>query len=748
MHYYNEQLNKLDNPFFRTYIMFSLMLIFILAASFRVVMAQEVSASPDTLLSYYPKISEPEHLYVIDRRDMSGDEFIMIITLQGNLAQNKPRIYINERESDSIWLEAMVKNYGVTTEERSDAMGLLEEFKDEVDGYIIGEWNDPSLNTATSLAGIKNGIVITAALENQVQDLGLEKIADARDIEPGSIFDDYKDEFDNTLLFVSENHIVELRDYMVATRGMVYHEDADVEGDYFKADAIYEWMKNDSPQIGWGGLGNHHEFEFVNAATQGGLFTNPANWNRNISVLAGIKQTSLKQNQPELTIDNIETPDEVHYLTFLSSDGDNYAFVLTGLVDDGKFLDSPISGKIPMNWTIPATMIDLAPAAVKHLYHEMASENDYFVVGGTGAGYMHPTHYPYLDSHVVYTNEYMGRSDLSYVGVLDPAEMGSDEFYEAALKYTAQPNIKGGYYVFPKAENAGRIEFINDKPYVGARGFLGFDMNKPDIVDMAERINKHAKNPKNPKAYSLINFGVLTHELKDVELLVDFLEPHVKVVNMDEFYQQINKNVDLNFEPIDDGIDPYASPRARTPRNTEDNITIPTEFTWVEFTDADHYEIIVYSTDFEVVENISGIEQTSYTINNLSHREKYYWRVRATVGDHVTSWSNTKSFRTMAEEVSSSSDDINKPYEFALKGNYPNPFNPTTRIEFSIAEPSNVTLEIFNIQGQRVVTLLRENKSAGVHNVRFNAGSLSSGVYMYRLQAGDYTEVRKMILIK
>lgn len=720
----------------------------LVTASAQNVFAQGETPEFDTSLSYYPDLAAPDHLYVIDRKDMDGlDEYIMIITLQGNLAQVKPRIYITHPKSTFIWLDYLKENYGITTEERTDAMALLDQFKDEIDGYILADWNTPSFNTATSMAGIRNGIVVTPGLENKVKDLGLEMILDAREMEPVAVFDDFKDEFNNELLFTADKFIIEMRDYVIAARGMIYHEDDDFEGSYFDEDAVYDWVQKDSPQIGWGGVAKPAEFDLINDATRKGLFVNPANWVKNLSVLGGIKKTSLKQNQEEATIETIETPEEAHYVTFLSSDGDNYSFVLKGLVDEGKFLDSPLAGTFPMNWTIPATMIDMAPSALDALYNQFASENDFFVVGGTGAGYMHPTNYPYLEEHLTYTNEYMGRSNLSYVGILDPNEIGTPEFIEAASVYAAQPHIKGGYYVYPSEENLGRIIFVDNKPFVANRETLGFSMKKADIIDMAERINKHAKNPEDTGAYTLINFGILTHDLEDAKLLVDFLEPHVKVVNMDEFFQQINKNVDLDFEAENDGIDPYASPRVHIPRNNQ-QIAIPAEFSWLNFTDADHYDLIIYSDDFEVFKNINGIEGTSYTVDGLSGSTRYYWRVRATVGDHVTSWSDTRSFTTLEENTASSSDEINKPYEFALKGNYPNPFNPTTQIEFTIAETSNVTLEVFNIQGQRVATLLDENKSAGVHTASFDASALSTGLYLYRLKAGSYTDVRKMILIK
>lgn len=88
------------------------------------------------------------------------------------------------------------------------------------------------------------------------------------------------------------------------------------------------------------------------------------------------------------------------------------------------------------------------------------------------------------------------------------------------------------------------------------------------------------------------------------------------------------------------------------------------------------------------------------------------------------------------------------PGSFSLEQNYPNPFNPTTNIEFSIPETSNVTLEVFNIHGQRVATLVDGTHAAGMHTVNFDAASLPSGMYMYRIQAGNFTQVNKMMLVK
>ena len=80
--------------------------------------------------------------------------------------------------------------------------------------------------------------------------------------------------------------------------------------------------------------------------------------------------------------------------------------------------------------------------------------------------------------------------------------------------------------------------------------------------------------------------------------------------------------------------------------------------------------------------------------------------------------------------------------------NYPNPFNPTTSIEFSIPKSKFVTLKIYNILGEEVVTLVSEKLPAGKYKYEWDASGMASGVYLYRLEAGNQVEVRKMVLMK
>jgi len=88
------------------------------------------------------------------------------------------------------------------------------------------------------------------------------------------------------------------------------------------------------------------------------------------------------------------------------------------------------------------------------------------------------------------------------------------------------------------------------------------------------------------------------------------------------------------------------------------------------------------------------------------------------------------------------------PSDFALLQNYPNPFNALTNIKYQILNPVNVKIVVFDILGKEVATIVNEYKSPGTYSVSFNAANLSSGVYFYKMTAGDFTDVKRMILTK
>ena len=87
-------------------------------------------------------------------------------------------------------------------------------------------------------------------------------------------------------------------------------------------------------------------------------------------------------------------------------------------------------------------------------------------------------------------------------------------------------------------------------------------------------------------------------------------------------------------------------------------------------------------------------------------------------------------------------------HRFELNQNYPNPFNPTTNIRFNIPRNEMVKLTVYDILGREVSVLVNEFKNAGSYQVDFNASAFTSGIYFYKIEAGNFTDIKKMILVK
>ncbi len=92
--------------------------------------------------------------------------------------------------------------------------------------------------------------------------------------------------------------------------------------------------------------------------------------------------------------------------------------------------------------------------------------------------------------------------------------------------------------------------------------------------------------------------------------------------------------------------------------------------------------------------------------------------------------------------------DVDAPLEFELSRNYPNPFNPSTTIKFSLPTTSSVKLSVFNILGEEVQIIVNETKEAGIYTINFNAAELNSGIYFYKLETRNFFRVKKMNLIR
>ena len=108
----------------------------------------------------------------------------------------------------------------------------------------------------------------------------------------------------------------------------------------------------------------------------------------------------------------------------------------------------------------------------------------------------------------------------------------------------------------------------------------------------------------------------------------------------------------------------------------------------------------------------------------------------------------TDGYHTYVATIGEAAKGGSLPSDYALGQNYPNPFNPVTTISFSLPVASHVTLEVYNVMGQRVTTVSDGFYEAGVHACEWNGSAVASGVYFYRIETPEFVETKKMMLLK
>lgn len=188
-------------------------------------------------------------------------------------------------------------------------------------------------------------------------------------------------------------------------------------------------------------------------------------------------------------------------------------------------------------------------------------------------------------------------------------------------------------------------------------------------------------------------------------------------------------------------------------------VSVQPEFTWTQATFADSYDLQIRegAGDWADVVYETTVEDTLYAFpadSQLAGNDTFFWRVRGKNDTGTGQWTGYEFFET--EMTTSTENGSGVPQEFTLSQNYPNPFNPTTNISYGLPQVAHIEMKIYDMAGREVAQILDESQAAGVHTIQFDASSLASGVYIYRLTATSaensgntmFSLTRKMTLIK
>ena len=147
-----------------------------------------------------------------------------------------------------------------------------------------------------------------------------------------------------------------------------------------------------------------------------------------------------------------------------------------------------------------------------------------------------------------------------------------------------------------------------------------------------------------------------------------------------------------------------------------------------------------------VVSNASSSNQ-EWTLNEINSLSARYIRV-VCLSNNVNDWAGLWEARIVEETGVTAGDNNDMPKAFNLAQNFPNPFNPSTTVQYSVANAGLIKIAVYNVIGQEIAELVNEEKQPGTYNVAFDASNLPSGIYFCRMEANDFASTRKMILLK
>jgi hypothetical protein len=282
-------------------------------------------------------------------------------------------------------------------------------------------------------------------------------------------------------------------------------------------------------------------------------------------------------------------------------------------------------------------------------------------------------------------------------------------------------------YGLSVVDNVGNADTVdnNNEPYFYIAGnYLNFDDNEVTYVlnvttDVA--VAKRMSIPENTE----------TH-------LVTALIRNYTDAGRPNGSMMVHVWADNNGVPGEDLITPIpAEPAA--------NLENPYEMTVVDL--REYQDILWMQGDFWIGYSVPGDEVWLTLGRALDDTRSYVYD--PTTGQWTMS-DREFQFRAVTDDFypAGGVDEMGIPKKFELMQNYPNPFNPTTIIKYALPKEAHVTIKVYNALGQEVATLINQNVDAGYHEINFNASNLASGMYIYRIQAGNYVAVKKMMLLK
>jgi hypothetical protein len=395
----------------------------------------------------------------------------------------------NGRAEEVVWVasgNADVERWGAQLLERTpsirrrgvfQAWDLVDRYRDRglIKGYILyrldqspGNLNehrvkmDLSVNVATSLAGLLDGIIIEEGLEAQASAHGLKLLVDVRNKTQKWCFETYKARFNPRLLCTQDPQKPHVRDLAVAHRAFALY------GDDETALEAMKWLEPLSPIVGWNG---GDEFRTTRTSSVYGHLQTATDWCMNLPVLMAGSERSEPPEVKGFDPREIDWGDQRSTVSFVSSDGDNVQWLEGNFFGDPSFWANPDRGRIPFGWsTCFAHLAQLCPPAVSHAA-KTHSRNDHFLEWGGGYYYPdlfaqeRPERWALLARHARQTWAWMRRNHTPVIG-FNVSEPDSPAARKAFEVFAGQTDGLLAILVFkysPYEGGEGKIFWVKDR---------------------------------------------------------------------------------------------------------------------------------------------------------------------------------------------------------------------------------------------------------------------------------------------
>ena len=694
-----------------------------------IIFCQITNATEDN--RWWPVQNAPENVIVVDWNSLESAELAngeisilpslnMVESLSGLAAKAVNKDSLNEMvwlynyHIDYVqWFEGAKERLQFEVIDTLDQWQLLDRFKNIglVNGYILYSVDtsigylhadrpdmDHSVNVATVAASVLNGVMISEELEAKVQELGLPLLLDARGKSEAWAFKEYKNSINRTIALAQEPKTNHNRDIAIAHNMMVIFGMGSMVDDFLgigtPAKDLFNLMEPKSTVIGWN-LGD--EGDFVHQISEYGHIVVASNWSLNLTLLsAGTENWQLEEPCKTLDPRTIDFDDDKHSTAFVLSDGDNLQWMMLNFINHPYYWSNTDLDSFPFNFSM--CLGDLNQACPEVLSEVQKTQPDNSSIILLGGGYYYPdvlgtartdiTRYELLYKHAKQISHQMKISGSRILMFL-VKDIESEEAQEA-------------YQVFAE-EIDGLLGMLamQYSPYEGGNGKVFWFENHDGIEIPVVSANFSLwSNLDLPGSGTPAKIARLINEKAD--------------------------SVESNGEKYNGWTVVHAWSGFQYNEGDDEQ--------------AENGQYLPPGNGFE-----AGVTPTKWCVDRLDTNikvvsaEELLWRIRME--------NNPEQTKALIELTNV--EDISPiPSKFALLQNYPNPFNPTTIISYLIPTSSFVRLEIFNTLGKRVATLINEKKEAGKHTVEFNASNLASGIYIYKINAGDFAQAKKLLLLK